>query len=224
METVEAGKMTEKNRTFGGTLSWYHSRSLSFRWVLRWVCPSPYLAGALLLGLLFSSFTVAGEVAPITVAPESRPPASAFYRLPQFAQPRLSPSGRYLSARVVTNGKLGLLVKPLKGDEEPYLLDSGDRWTIRNTLWVSDHEIFIVFYRPYSLHGTAVMMTRAMQLNMKTRKARTLFQRETGFGFLQLQNRFLGRIPERPGAFLLEGTTGENPKKRVSLCGVGYAV
>ena len=212
METVEAGKMTEKNRTFGGTLSWYHSRSLSFRWVLRWVCPSPYLAGTLLLGLLFSSFTVAGEVAPITVAPGSRPPASAFYRLPQFAQPRLSPSGRYLSARVVTNGKLGLLVKPLKGDEEPYLLDSGDRWTIRNTLWVSDHEILIGFSRPYSLHGTAVMMTQAMQLNMKTRKARTLFQRETGFGFLQLQNRFLGRIPERPGAFLLEGATGENPK------------
>jgi dipeptidyl aminopeptidase/acylaminoacyl peptidase len=124
----------------------------------------------------------------------------------------LSPSGKYLSARVVTNGKLGLLVKPLQGDEEPYLLDSGERWTIRNTLWVSDHEILVGFSRPLSFDVTAVLVTRTMRLNMKTRKARTLFQRETGAGFLQMQNRFLGRIPDQEGAFLLEGTKGSNPK------------
>ena len=48
------------------------------------------------------------------------PPASAFYRLPQYAHPQLSPSGRYLASRVVVSGKLGLLINALERDEESF--------------------------------------------------------------------------------------------------------
>lgn len=51
-----------------------------------------------------------------------------------------------------------------------------------------------------------------MLLNMKTRKAKTLYRREKGAGFVQRQDRFLGRIPNQLGAFLLEGTKSNNPK------------
>jgi dipeptidyl aminopeptidase/acylaminoacyl peptidase len=112
----------------------------------------------------------------------------------------------------MTGNKLGLLVQPLEGDGKPYLMDTGDSWTIRRTLWVGNHEILVGFFRPISFGLDPVLVTRAMLLDMRTRKVRTLFRREKGFGFLQLQDKFLGRIVDNPGSFLIEGTKGNNPK------------
>ena len=204
--------MIQNDATFGARLMCHGGGSPGLKRSLGLVLRSFCLTSAMVISGLLAGPVFASEAGSDPEASGTKPPASAFYRLPQFAHPQLSPSGKYLSARVVTNGKLGLLVKPLQGDEEPYLLDSGERWTIRNTLWVSDHEILVGFSRPLSFDVTAVLVTRTMRLNMKTRKARTLFQRETGAGFLQMQNRFLGRIPDQEGAFLLEGTKGSNPK------------
>jgi hypothetical protein len=51
-------------------------------------------------------------------------PASAFYRLPQYTHPQISPSGHYLDSRATTNGKSDLLVSPINSDAEPFLMDS----------------------------------------------------------------------------------------------------
>lgn len=141
-------------------------------------------------------------------------PASAFYRLPQYAHPQLSPSGRYLASRVVVNGKLGLLVNVLESEEEPFLLDSGDRWKVRKTLWVSDHELLVSFARPLAYGVTPVVVSRTMLLDMQTRQARTLFKRDQQGGFAQVQDAILGRVQNKPGAYLIMGAKGNNPKLR----------
>ena len=148
-----------------------------------------YLTSAMVTSGLLAGPVFASEAGSAPEASETKPPASAFYRLPQFAQPRLSPSGKYMSARVRINDKLGLLVKPLEGDEEAFLLDSGDLWTIRKTLWISDHEILVGSSRATVLGGTPITITRAVVLNMENRKVRALFRRAKGRGFLQLQGR-----------------------------------
>ena len=185
-----------------------HVLKRSLGLLLRSFClTSAMVTSGLLAGPVFAS-----EAGSAPEASGTKPPASAFYRLPQFAQPRLSPSGKYMSARVRINDKLGLLVKPLEGDEESFLLDSGDLWTIRKTLWISDHEISVGSSRATVLGGTPITITRAVVLNMENRKVRALFRRAKGRGFLQLQDRFLGRIPDRKGAFLIEGTKGGSAK------------
>ena len=141
-------------------------------------------------------------------------PASAFYRLPQYAHPKLSPSGRYLASRVVVSGKLGLLINALEGEEEPFLLDSGDRWKVRKTLWVSDHELLVSFARPLAYGVTPVVVSRTMLLDMQTRQARTLFKRDQQGGFRQIQDAILGRVHNKPGAYLIMGAKGNNPKLR----------
>ena len=141
-------------------------------------------------------------------------PASAFYRLPQYAHPQLSPSGRYLASRVVVSGKLGLLINALEGEEEPFLLDSGDRWKVRKTLWVSDHELLVSFARPLAYGVTPVVVSRTMLLDMQTRQARTLFKRDQQGGFAQVQDAILGRVQNKPGAYLIMGAKGNNPKLR----------
>ena len=171
-----------------------------------------YFTFLLLLIVSIGSQAWAAASQPQNVSAELKASAEDFYRLPRFSAASLSPSGQYLSARVMTGNKLGLLVQPLEGDGKPYLMDSGDNWTIRRTLWVSDHEILVGFYRPTSFGPSPVLVTRAMLLDMKTRKVRTLFRREEGYGFLQLQDQFLGRILDKPGSFLIEGTKGNNPK------------
>ena len=97
-----------------------------------------------------------------------RPPASAFYRLPQYAYPQISPSGHYLASRITTNGKL-VFFNPISIDAEPFLMGSGDRWDFRNSLWVSDHELNS---RPEISGRTRFLIGRTMLLDMKTRKAR----------------------------------------------------
>ena len=52
-------------------------------------------------------------------------PASHFYRLPNLLQPQLSPSGKYLSARIAVDNQLGLLISDLDGAEDPILLGGG---------------------------------------------------------------------------------------------------
>ena len=141
-------------------------------------------------------------------------PASAFYRLPQYAHPQLSPSGRYLASRVVVSGKLGLLINALEGEEEPFLLDSGDRWKVRKTLWVNDHELLVSFARPLAYGVTPVVVSRTMLLDMQTRQARTLFKRDQQGGFAQVQDAILGRVHNKPGAYLIMGAKGNNPKLR----------
>ena len=138
------GRVIENDKTFGVRLRRQNSRGPSVRCsLLHGLCR----ISTVVISALLASSVLAREA---DSAPEhlgTKPPASAFYRLAQFAHPQLSPSGKYMSAKVRINGKLGLLVKPLEGNEEPYFLDSGDRWTIRRTLWVSDHEILIGFSR-----------------------------------------------------------------------------
>ena len=87
---------------------------------------------------------------------------------------QISPSGHYLASRITTNGKLGLLVNPISIDAEPFLMDSGDRWDFRNSLWVSDHELIVTFSRPQT-NGRTRFLIGWMLLDMKTRKARELF-------------------------------------------------
>ena len=93
-----------------------------------------------------------------------RPPASAFYRLPQYAYPQISPSGHYLASRITTNGKLGLLVNPISINAEPFLMDSGDRWDLRNSLWVSDHELLVSFSRPQTNGRTRFLIRPTARL------------------------------------------------------------
>jgi len=88
-----------------------------------------------LLSLMLLGYTHIAEAQTRGEAAAASPPASAFYRLPQYAYPQISPSGHYLASRVTTNGKLGLLVNPINSDAEPFLLDGGDRWDIRKTPW-----------------------------------------------------------------------------------------
>ena len=88
-----------------------------------------------LLSLMLLGYTHIAEAQTRGEAAAASPPASAFYRLPQYADPQISPSGHYLASRVTTNGKLGLLVNSINSDAEPFLLDGGDRWDIRKTPW-----------------------------------------------------------------------------------------
>lgn len=181
--------------------------SVSPRAVPRFLCS----AMGLLLAMLLAPQLVSAAK---EIREESPPPASAFYRLPQFVSPELSPSGRYVASRVLVKGKLGLLINALQGGEEPFLLDSGDRWQVRGTLWVSDHELLVSFSRPENFTFTPVVVTRTMQLDMRTRKARTLFKRSENGGFVQIQDAILGRVHDKPGTYLIMGAKGPNPKLR----------
>ena len=156
---------------------------------------STITVSSLMMAMILASQSVNAD----TVIREESPLPSAFYRLPQYAWPMLSPSGHYLASRVMTNGKLGLLVNALKGEEEPFLLDSGERWKVRRTLWVSDHELLVSFSRPEFFGTTPVLVTRTMLLDMQTRKARTLFKQDQQFGFTQIQDAILGRVYNQPG-------------------------
>ena len=80
------------------------------------------LLSLVLLGYIrFAEANAGGETAAAST------PASAFYRLSQYVSPQISPSGRYLASRLTTQG---MLVHPISGDAEPFLLDSGDRWNV----------------------------------------------------------------------------------------------
>ena len=179
--------------------------------VLRIVLVLCYFA---VLSLMLLGYTQIAEAKAGGETAASQPPASAFYRLPQYAYPQISPSGHYLASRVMTNGKLGLLVNPINSDAEPFLLDSGDRWDIRKTLWVSDHALLVSFSRPEAFGTTRFLMGRTMLLDMKTRKARDLFKRQRNAGFAQVQDAILGRSYDQPGTFYLMGAKGSNPKVR----------
>ena len=170
-----------------------------------------YVALLSLVLLGYTRFAEANAGGETAAAPT---PASAFYRLPQYVSPQISPSGHYLASRVTTQGKLGLLVHPISSDAEPFLLDSGDRWTIRKTLWVSDHELLVSFSRPETFGTTRLTIGRTMMLDMKTRKARDLFKRQQNSGFAQIQDAILGRSFDQPGMFYLMGAKGSNPKIR----------
>ena len=80
------------------------------------------LLSLVLLGYIrFAEANARGETAAAST------PASAFYRLPQYVSPQISPSGHYLASRLTTQG---MLVHPISSDAEPFLLDSGDRWNV----------------------------------------------------------------------------------------------
>lgn len=49
---------------------------------------------------------------------------------------------------------------------------------------------------------------------MQTRQARTLFKRDQRGGFRQIQDAILGRVHNKPGAYLIMGAKGNNPKLR----------
>ena len=91
------------------SLSLYRQGSL----VLRIALVLSYVA---LLSLVLLGYTRFAEANADGETAAGRPPASAFYRLPQYAYPQISPSGHYLASRITTNGKLGLLVNPISID------------------------------------------------------------------------------------------------------------
>lgn len=105
------------------SLSLYRQGSL----VLRIALVLCYVALLSLVLLGYTQFAEANAGGETAAAPT---PASAFYRLPQYVSPQISPSGHYLASRVTTQGKLGLLVHPISSDAEPFLLDSWDRWNV----------------------------------------------------------------------------------------------
>ena len=83
-----------------------------------------YVALLSLVLLGYTRFAEANAGGETAAAPT---PASAFYRLPQYVSPQISPSGHYLASRLTTQG---MLAHPISSDAEPFLLDSGDRWNV----------------------------------------------------------------------------------------------
>ena len=186
------------------SLSLYRQGSL----VLRIALVLSYVALLSLVLLRYTRFAEANAGGETAAAPT---PASAFYRLPQYVSPQISPSGHYLAGRVTIKGKLGLLVNPISSDAEPFLLDSGDRWTIRKTLWVSDRELLVSYSRPRAAGGLRFLIGRTVLLDMQTRKARRLFKRQRNSGFAQTQDAILGRSLGQPGTFYIEASKGRDP-------------
>ena len=162
------------------------------------------------LSLMLLGYTQIAEAKTSGKAAAHQVPASAFYRLPQYTHPQISPSGHYLASRVTTNGKSDLLVSPISSDAEPFLMDSGERWSLSKTLWVSDHELLVSFSRPKTDGGMRFLIGRTVLLDTKTRKARMLFKRQRNAGFAQFQDAILGRAPGQPGTFYLEASKSSN--------------
>ena len=163
-------EIINNDATFGARLICHSGGSPGLKRSLGLLLRSLCLTSAMVISGLLAGPAFASEAGSAPEASGTKPPSSAFYRLPRFSTARLSPSGQYLSARVMTGSKLGLLVQPLEGDSKPYLMDTGDSWTISRTLWVGDHEILVGFYRPTSFGLDPVIVTRAMLLDMRTRK------------------------------------------------------
>ena len=139
-------------------------------------------------------------------------PASNFYQLPNLLQPQLSPSGKYLSARFAVDNELGLLISDLDGAEDPILLGGGKGWKVNRTLWLSDESKLVSFEQPTSFDGTPVTVTRTMYVDTRSGKTKTLFKREKGAGFMQIQDEILGGVFGEPGTFLISGNRDNNPK------------
>lgn len=172
-----------------------------------------YSLGSLLLvglGLAFTFYSHRGFADASTEPQTNRPSASSFYRLPRFVQPTLSPSGDYLASRVITNNQLGVLITALETDEEPIFLAGGKGWQVNRTLWLSDDKKLVSFSQPSSFRGTPLTVTRTMLVDTKTKKTRTLFKREKGWGFLQIQDAILGGIYGQPDTFLIAGNRGSD--------------
>jgi dipeptidyl aminopeptidase/acylaminoacyl peptidase len=143
---------------------------------------------------------------------QAQQPASHFYRLPNLLQPQLSPSGKYLSARIAVDNQLGLLINDLDGAEDPILLGGGKGWKVNKTLWLSDESKLVSFEQPTNFGGTPVVVTRTMFVDTGSRETKTLFKREKGWGFRQIQDDILGGVFGKPGTFLISGNRQSNPK------------
>ena len=106
----------------------------------------------LIAGLWLACSPVAvGQPATVTPAPPAppAPPASApallpvamFYRHPDIAQVQLSPSGRYLAVSMDLQGRLGLAVIDLQGQQKAKVLVRDERADIRSFEWVNDQRL-----------------------------------------------------------------------------------
>ena len=162
------------------------------------IMAKPMFPGILSLALLVPCIAHAAHS---KAEQQTHQPASNFYQLPNLLQPQLSPSGKYLSARFAVDNELGLLISDLDGAEDPILLGGGKGWRVSRTLWLSDESKLVSFEQPTSFGGTPVTVTRTMYVDTRSGKTKTLFKREKGAGFMQIQDEILGGVFGEPGTF-----------------------
>ena len=100
---------------------------------------------ALMAGLaIISGLPASGQPAAAPDAPASGPallPVEMFYRHPDIGQVQLSPSGRRLAVSMGLQGRMGLAVIDLQGQQAPKVLVRDERADIRSFQWVNDERL-----------------------------------------------------------------------------------
>lgn len=141
-----------------------------------------------------------------------------FARLPKFQQVGLSKEGTYFSAISKSLHATPLLaIENLnEAGAEPFYVSSKN-WKLNWYRWLSDTELLLSVMVRMRIGGTPASVTRLVLVDVPSRELTLLFRKEKGAGFRQIQDRFLGTVPERPGHFLISGHVTDGRKESVYL-------
>lgn len=140
-----------------------------------------------------------------------------FAGLPRFSDLAISTQGTYYSAFIGLNdGSMALLVEAFGSPKEPYIVGGGD-WHLRWSRWIDDHRLLVGISVPRAIFGTPVQVTRLILVDAKQEKMKMLFRRETGEGFFQIQDDFVGTVNGKPDHILVAGHTENTTLTNVYL-------
>ena len=125
-----------------------------------------------------------------------------FASQPGLSRAIVSPSGKYLAGVFYAYGAQAVFVDEIFEQEQPFVA-SGNKWKINWLDWVSDEDLLIGVSIPSQVMTTPVIITRLISVDMRTKKTTLMFKREDTRAFWQIQDGVIGKLPDKPGEFLL---------------------
>lgn len=129
--------------------------------------------------LLAGSMVACSVPAMAQDAPRTQIAAEVFAELPFFEQPKLSPNGKLVAAKVAVRGTQYFAVVPLDGSGPPRLVGLGDN-DLNWWKWVNDDWLVLGAGQLAPVGTDKWYVTRAMGLNATTLKVSVLLQRDAG--------------------------------------------
>lgn len=127
-----------------------------------------------------------------------------FASQPRLSAPTLSPTGRYLAARVNVRERQLLMIREVDDLKKQPFLISGSNWTLGRYRWVSPTDLLLSISIPDVYMGVPQVVTRLVHVDVEKQKQRLLFRKEKSPGFFQVQDSVLAVLRKRDGHFLIQ--------------------
>lgn len=156
------------------------------------------------------------SLAALAAEADLRPlPVTSYAALPNHAMVRLSPSGRYFSAKVQLDDRYGLVVYDLeKPGQQPYLMSAGET-EVRWHQWASDQRLLVSVQRALRRGpiGVGTMETRLVAVDPDGGNGQLLTPRpKRGEGGVQVGDVVVDLLPDDPDHILMS-FNAEDPRR-----------